>query len=240
MSDTGKQANHFQRRSFVYRKFDTLPVVWSEINGYASAYSIQDSESEFKCAQQMGLCDLSYLQRVGFKGAGTIEWLSSQGINTPDNINSAVISNAGCITARLGASDILILDNLKNTTNTPSKLEQQWHHDYSPNNKPCGYIMPRQDSHACFSVCGENAPEMFSTLCAIDLRANKFSNLMIAQTSLARLGAVIIRNDIENIINYLVLVESVSAEYCWDCLCDAIRGFSGNIIGTATLAELTS
>ena len=52
---TGQQANHFQRRSFVYRKFDTLPVVWSEINGYASAVSIQDAESELKLCATNGV-----------------------------------------------------------------------------------------------------------------------------------------------------------------------------------------
>ena len=209
-----------------------------ESNGYAYVHSIHDSETELKHAQQMALSDLSYLQRIGFKGAGTTEWLENQNITIPTNINTAELTNDGCMVARLGSNDILILDNFKNSSNTPNKLEQKWHHEYASNMEPCGFIMPRQDSHTCFCVSGINAPEMFSTLCAVDLRINKFTNHMIAQTSLARLGAIIIRHDINNIINFLVLVESVTAEYCWDCLHDAMQEFSGQVIGSSIFDKL--
>jgi len=58
---------------------------------------------------------------------------------------------------------------------------------------------------------------------------------MIAQDFLARLGAIIIRYDIEHLTTYLVLVESLSMEYCWDCLHDAIQDYSGHMIGWSTL-----
>ncbi len=238
MSNDKVQPNHYERRSFIYRKFRKLPVTWSEMNGHASVHAIHAPESELRYAQQMALCDVSYLQRVGFKGAGTIDWLSKQGIKIPENINTTAILSNDCLIARLGANDILILDSLKNKTDVPNKLEQQWHQDYAPDSEPCGFIMPRQDSHACFCVSGINAPEIFSTLCAIDLRASKFANHAIAQTSLARLGAIIIRHDIGNHIAFYVLTESVSAEYCWDCLDDAMQEFSGQAIGSSTLTKL--
>ena len=63
---------------------------------------------------------------------------------------------------------------------------------------------------------------------------------MIAQTFLARLGVIIIRYDLNALTNYLVLVESASAEYCWDCLVDAMQEFNGQIIGTSALVGLAS
>ena len=229
-----------QHRSFVYRKFNNLSASWSEINGYAVALSIHDAKSEHQYAQTMALCDLSYLQRIGFKGKNTNEWLQKQQIKTPQNINTAEISSDGYLVAKLGAQDILILDNLENNSNIKNTLDRQWNNDYKQDNHCCGNIMPRQDSHACFCICGENAPEMFSTLCAIDLRTNKFDNLMIAQTSLARISTIIIRSDIGNTPAYFVLVENVSAEYCWDCIQDAIQELSGKIIGLSCLIDLST
>jgi len=45
-------------------------------------------------------------------------------------------------------------------------------------------------------------------------------------------------SDLINLTNFLVLVESASAEYCWGCLLDAMQEFKGKIIGTAALASL--
>lgn len=239
MENNNIQANQCERRSFVYRKLEALSATWSETNDYAYAALIHDAASETDYAQQLALCDMSHLQRVGFKGAGTIEWLTHQQVHIPPEINSAAISVNGSLISRLGSSDILIIDNLKNPTDIPQKLAQQWQQDYAPDKDPCGFIMPRQDSHACFCVSGINAPEMFATLCAVDLRVHKFSNYMIAQTSLARIGAIIIRADLGTLNNYFVLVENVAAEYCWDCLQDAMLALSGHVIGASTLVNFS-
>lgn len=239
MSNTSTNPENFNCRSFIYRKFKSSQVIWTETNNYGIASSITDPTIESDYVQQLAICDLSYLQRTGFKGAGACEWLKNQNINIPTGINHTLSNDDGCLIARLGINDILIFDSLKNQTNLPIKLEQQWQHDYAPGNKPCGFIVPRQDSHACFSVTGEYAPEMFAKLCAIDLRVEKFANNMIAQTSLARLSAIIIRRDLNAFSNYLVLVESASAEYCWDCLLDSMQEFNGQIVGTSILATFS-
>ncbi len=234
------QPEYCQHRSFVYRKFDNLSVTWSDINGYAAVLSAHDTKLEIEYAQKMALCDLSHIQRIGFKGIGSNEWLSSQQITIPQDINTAEISSNGCLIARIGNQDILILDHLENKTNIKPVLEQQWHHDYALNNHSCGNIMPRQDSHSCFYVCGVSAPEMFSTLCAVDLRIKKFNNLMIAQTSLARINAIIIRCDVGDTPGFYVLVENVSSEYCWNCIEEAMQDYSGQLIGLSCLIDLMS
>ena len=240
MTHNQVQPEYCQHRSFVYRKFDHLPVTWSEINGYAAALSIHDTNLEIEYAQKMALCDLSYIQRIGFKGIGTNEWLQTQKIIIPQDLNMAEVASNGCLIARLGSQDILVLDHLEKETNTKQRLEEQWHYDHAENKHSCGNIMPRQDSHSCFYVCGTNAPEMFSTLCAVDLRVNKFNNLMIAQTSLARISAIIIRCDAGNTPGYYVLVENVTSEYCWDCIQDAMKEYSGQLIGLSCLIDLIS
>ena len=240
MSNTDITPDKLERRSFLYRKFDKSKVTWSIILNYATVSSIIDLDKETNGAKHLALSDLSYLQRIGFKGEGACEWLKKQNIQIPITVNDSLQDTNGCLIARLGINDILILDNIKRETSVPITLEKLWHQDYSQSNKPCGFIMPRQESHACFSISGSRAPEMFAKLCAIDLRTEKFDNKKITQTSLARLGAIIIRNDLNTLINYLVLVESASAEYCWDCLLDAMQEFLGQTIGNSALTVLAS
>lgn len=238
MTSKAAQADQYKHRSFVYRKFANLTASWAEINGYAAVLKIKDVNAELQSAQKLALCDLSYLQRVGFKGRSANKWLLQQKITIPQNINSAQVVNNDYLVARLGVQDILILGHIENKTNIKQTLEQKWYQDYSLDSENCGYILPRQDSHACFYVCGIHAAEMFSTLCAIDLRTHKFENLMIAQTSLARITATIIRCDTGNTPGYYVLVENVSSEYCWDAIQDAMQEFSGQIIGLSCLIDL--
>ena len=238
MSKTKLNPNDFNRRSFIYRKFDSSQVTWSQINGYAAVSLLGNEYNEIEQDKNLTLCDLNFLQRIGFKGAGTCKWLEKKNIPIPENVNATVSTNEGCLIARLGNNDVLILDNLQSQTNLPNNLERKWFQDYSEKNVACGFIIPRQDTHACFSITGNDAAEMFAKLSAIDLRTSKFKNQVIAQTSLARLSAIIIRHDINEHINFIVLVESASAEYCWDCLVDAMQEFSGQIIGTSTLTTL--
>ncbi len=236
MNDSVISPTQYPRRSFQYRKFDEPEITWSERNNYAVVSSITDPKEEINFANNLALSDLSYIQRIGFKGFGTCDWLIKNNIQIPANINTSFNDSNGCVIARLGSNDILILDNIKHETNVPSTLEDTWHQDFTQSTEACGFIMPRQESHACFSISGIFTPDMFSKLCAIDLRTNKFGNNMVAQTSLARISAIIIRNDLNALTNYLVLVESASAEYCWDCVLEAMQEFNGQIIGHSALA----
>ena len=239
MNSSSITPNSFAQRSFLYRKYKSTQTGWSQVNGYATISTLVDQDKEIEYAKQLAISDLSYIQRIGFKGAGTVDWLNKQNIQIPEMVNSSLSTDDDCLVARLGTNDILVLDNLQCTNKLPNKLEQQWHQDYLQNNQPCGFIMPRQDSHACFSITGNYSAEMFAKLCAIDLRTEKFGNNKIAQTSLARIGAIIIRHDLNSsLTSFLVLVESALAEYCWDCLINAMQEFEGKIIGISTLTAL--
>lgn len=231
-------ADQCKSRSFVYRKLANLSATWEQNNEYAYVSQINDINTELHYAHELALCDLSHIQRIGFKGDGTNEWLAQQNVTIPANINCANILENGCLTARLGRNEILIIDSLKAATNFPEKLQGQWNLDYALENTSCGYIMPRQDSHTCFCVTGIHSAEMFSKLCAVDLRTHKFPSHMIAQTSLVRLSVIIIRLDIHNTNAYLVLVENVTAEYCWECLLDAMQEFGGQVIGINSFSTL--
>jgi sarcosine oxidase subunit gamma len=70
---------------------------------------------------------------------------------------------------------------------------------------------------------------MFAKLCGVNLASDKFTDGSVAQTSVARLSAIVIRHDIANSFSVSLLADSASADYLWICVLDAMTEFSGSI-----------
>ncbi len=104
--------------------------------------------------------------------------------------------------------------------------------------KPNGcYTMPRADSHAWFRIAGRDAARMLAKLCRVDLRPHRFDDLEIAQTIVARLSAIVVRDDIGESLAYHLLADSASALCLWDCLVEAMAEFDGAVVGTGAFGE---
>ncbi len=233
------QATDHLRRSFCYRRLDALGANFAEINGGAIAMDYGDAAAEAEAARVLGLADLSVLPRTGFKGEGTADWLGAQGLAVPEESNWARRQDGGALAARLAPGELLILDNDSGDAALVDKLNAAWAGESRPPETPRGFPVPRQDSHAWFMVAGEQSAAMFAKICAIDLRPHKFEDLRIAQTSVARLSAVVLRNDLGGTLAFHLLFDSASASYFWDVLMDAMQEFSGRPIGLAALKSLT-
>lgn len=81
---------------------------------------------------------------------------------------------------------------------------------------------------------------MFAKLSAVDLRTLAFENHSIAQTSVAKSNAIIIRDDQGDVPTYHLLGDSASAGYMWDCLLDAMAEWKGRPVGLNALQALKS
>ena len=230
--------NH-ARRGFIDRKLAEAGAKFEEIAGAAVAIDYGALEEEMETARSLGLADLSVLQRTGFKGAGTPAWLTKQGLALPEQSNRAARQKGGEVAARLAPNEVLILGNLAEADGSlPAALEAAWAAEPVPPATPRGYPLPRRDTHAWFRVTGAAAPAMFAKICGVDLRPAKFDDLEIAQTSIARINGVIIRDDRNGLLAYDLLCDSASAAYLWDCLIDAMAEFHGRPIGLAALRAL--
>jgi sarcosine oxidase subunit gamma len=72
---------------------------------------------------------------------------------------------------------------------------------------------------------------MLAKLCAIDFASHRFPIGQVAQTSIARVTAIIIRHEFEGPLAFHILADSASAEYLWDCFTDAMNEFGGVVCG---------
>ena len=232
----------FPRRSFLYRTLLAAGARFVERHGAALAEDFGAPEAEARRARGMGLAELSPLPRTGFKGPGTAEWLKAQGVAVPDESNRAARQEDGALALRLGPGEVMVLGDLAGRSGLPAALERAWNAAPLPPETspatPRGFPVPRAETHAWFLATGQDAPAMFAKLCAVDLRPSGFPDGAIAQTSLARMTGILVRDDRGGVPAYHVLADSASAAYLWACLIDAMSEFDGGPLGLSALRSL--
>ncbi len=229
------------RRSFVYRVLTALGAEFATLNGAAVALRLgRPVEAEIALARRLALVDLSVLPRTGFKGNGAVEWLLAQGLRVGPDSNVAYRQSGGTLAARLAPSEVFLLDDLDGEGRLVARLDKAWAWGAERPRQPIGYPMPRTDSHCWFAVAGAYAPVMFAKICGVDLRPEKFAQGRIAQTSVAKMSAIVIRDDRGETPAYHLLADSASAEYLWTCVADAMAEFGGAPVGLLALRGLAA
>ncbi len=232
------QPNAYSRRSFLYRKLAAAGANYGEVGGAAVALDFGDPDGEARAARRLGLADLSVLPHTGFKGAGVVQWLRGQGVEVAEEPNWAPAQKGGGLALRQAAAEVMILGDLSGEGGWPERLKQSWWAEPVPPEKPRGFPMPRDETHAWLAVTGAHAAAMFAKLCAVDLRAPAFPQGRVAQTSIARLNGVVVRDDRGQDPFFHLLADCAAAEYLWDCLLDAMAEFDGRPVGLTALRGL--
>lgn len=176
----------------------------------------------------LAIADFSLKPRTGFKGSGTASWLAAQGLALPEKPNQACTDSQGRMVARLSWGEFLLLGDF-------ATLEKAWSYDSAPMCFP----LPRQDSHAWIVISGEAAPKMMAKICGIDLRPQVFPTGAIAQTSVARLNAIVIADRIGKRTGFHLLSDGSTSQYLWDCLVDAMLEFEGAPVSPEALPKET-
>lgn len=222
------------RRSQLYRRHVEEGAQFEQEADSLVVVVYPNTADEQQQAAHLGLADLSTLPRAGFKGPGAPYWLEQQGAQLPETPNRAQVQDDGALIARLSHEELLILSDLSLLSSLPNSLRKYWSMDTAEKT----YSLPRGDSHCWFALTGEHGAETFAKVCGVDLRAEKFADGHIAQTSLARVNAIIVRNDLGTAPCFYILSDVSSAEFLWDCLLDAMQEFEGSPVGIAALRNL--
>jgi len=220
----------FHRRTPLRRMLDEQGMPWSAL----ADCMIADPADPNGAASRLGIADLTPLPRLGFKGRRTIPAMKARGIEFDGEANRAFRQPDGSLCLVLAASEVVLLSNLAGDGTRLAALEE----GYRIEDGERAYPVPRRDGSAWFAVTGRFAPKMFSKLCGVDLRPHRFENLRIAQTSVARLNAVVVRADVGGTIAFHVLADSASAAYFLECLRDGAQEFDGRLIGLSVLRGL--
>ena len=222
------------RRSNLYRVSAGLGAQWVEVNGFACPANYGDVPAETAAAKHMGIADLTALPRAGYKGWDMAGWAGGQGVDLPDP-NQARAQSDGTFACCLSGGELLLLSNDGGASATIGKLADAWTGD----DAVC-FPVPRSDTNARIAITGASVPHMMAKMCGIDLRAHRFENHRIAQTSVARMNAILVRNDRGDTYAIDMVLDSASIVYMWGCLTDAMAEFDGRAIGLEAVRALGS
>jgi len=223
------------RRSFVYRKLAAAGARFGEVAGGAVALGFGDvAGEEIAAARRLALADLSVLPRLGFKGREALAWLDGQGLEIGSELNRAYIQDDGARVAVLAATEAVVLCDLSGDAGPIERLEAAW----SMGEAGLCFPVLRRDGNYWFALTGDQAATAMAKLCGVDLRTDAFSNLAIAQTSVARSNAIVLRDDIGPTPVFHLLGDCAAAESQWDYLLDAMAEFEGRLVGWDALRAL--
>jgi sarcosine oxidase, subunit gamma len=218
------------RRTPLRRVLEKAGATWSDAGASAVAASVASRAEIAKLA----IADLSPLPRLGFKGRGTIEAMKKRGVTVEAEPNKAFRQPDGGLCLVLAPGEVILLSNLAGYGAAFETMHSTWRLE----DEERTYPLLRNDSHAWLVMTGEKAPQLFAKICAVDLRPHKFSDLSIAQTSVAKMSAIVTRADIGGKLAYHVLADSAAAVYFLDCLLDAGLEFGGGLTGIDAIRAL--
>lgn len=224
------------RRSPIRRELAAAGARFAAVGDAAVATAFGDaSEAEREALPRLGLVDLSPLPRIGFKGRETVAWLGRQGVQVGDAWNRAHRCGRGSLAVRLAPAEVLILGRRDGADDLWQELERAW-------TPEAGMVfpLPRRDGTFWFLISGSYAAGMFAKLCAVDLRPRQFENLSVAQTSVARINAIVLRDDIDGTVCYHLLGDSASAASMWTSVLDAAAEFGGRPVGIDAISRSAS
>jgi len=166
--------------------------------------------------------DLTDLPRVGFRGAHSTEYLRSRGFVLPHAPNRAVIQADGSQVAQLSQTEYLLLGSPEDRCKRMEDEEARWELDHQAN-----YLLPRQDSHACFQLTGDHLSDVLAKLCGVNLSPQAFGPSAVAQTSAARINVIVINSSTEQRASFHILCDRASKAYFREAMLDAMEEFSG-------------
>ncbi len=205
-----------------------------ELAGGTTVADFGDPDNEVALARRLGLADLSPLPRVGFRGPGTRGWLTRQGVELPDAPNRAAPQLDGGLAITRSWTEVLLLADLHGASATCGRLEAKVGEAHGAG----AYVLPRFDGLFWFALAGQRAIECLAKVCGVDMREAAFASGSVAQTSVARVSAVVARANFGATPLFHVLGDSASAEYLWESLADAMDEIGGGPVGLWALHAL--
>lgn len=223
-------ANAF--RGMIEERLERAGAVFEERATGRVALHFGDPDAERESAARLAVVDLSALPRTGFKGRDAPGWLREQGVELPERPNRVALQDDGSLAASLSLDEHLVLSGPAAACTLTGRLDDAWR--FRPG-RMC-YHLPRMHGHCWFLVTGARVEAMLAKVCGVDLRARHFGTHSVAQTSVARIDAIVVKD--ARYRGFHVLTDSPSAEYLWDCLLDAMAEWSGTAVGVAAVRGL--
>ncbi|BCM25082.1 sarcosine oxidase subunit gamma [Methyloradius palustris] len=165
----------------------------------------------------LAIADVSHFKRFGVKGAKAAEWLSGQGIALPESNNSWLETSSATLVMRLGSSEFMIESQAAENLPTLSNSDQFA--------TPGVYKVPRAD--AAFIISGQQALNLLSELCTLDLVGESLSENKLLMTQIAGISAILLKQSINGKDAYRIWCDGTYGHYLWETLLEIAMELGG-------------
>ncbi len=199
-------------------------VQWAEVNQMQIAQSFASHDIEQARKKVLGVTDVSCLQRYGFKGPQATKWAAEHALTIPVKPNTWTLSNHNALVLRLGGSEFLVEDQFE------GKTSQQLASDTL--RVPGVYKVPRAD--AAFILTGSAVLNLFSELCALDLRPSALLENDLIMTQVAGISATVLRQTRNGEMLYRIWCDGTYGACMWAALIEIANELGGGAVGIAS------
>lgn len=221
---------HALARTSLYRKQQGINGAEFMPCGEGAVVSRFHSDSSIKKQfSRCALTDLTALARTGFRGQNAAAHLSSAGFSIAEKPNQFSTGPQGELVLRLSLREFWVLGGLADQGQSISALNA------APRPDSACYPLFCRDSHGWLLLSGEHCAAVMAKLCGVDLRSSAFPPGSIAQTSVARINAIIVSHGVNGVPAFSLLCDIGYLPYLWDVLLDAMDEFGGKPVGYADL-----
>jgi len=208
------------RSSPLTYRFASLHPEWATVHGMPLAARVPGESPERLWT--LGICDLSALVRVGVKGPRAAEWLSSHGVQVPQQPNSWASTGGGGLIARLARTEFLIEDGFDGSVaaGLASELKP---------GSPGVYPVPRQD--CALALTGKQVNELLVQTCNVDFSAADATARAVTLTQMVGVSITALRADIDALPCYRIWCDGTSGAYLWETLAGIAAALGGGPVG---------
>jgi sarcosine oxidase, subunit gamma len=209
------------RLSPIHDELEHLHARFVDVAGMPAAVAFGDVGKEKTIAADLGLCDVSWLQRTTLKGPAAASVLATQQIAAPEKVLDVTHLDGGGLIARTGGSEFFIEDGLRG--NIVERLLA------ATRETPSGcYTATRQD--ASFLLSGKRAAEVFLETCGYDFRTPP---KQIVFTRVAGVSCSILHRNFNGSGVFQLWLDGSYGGYLWETLLEIVGELKGAAIGAA-------
>jgi sarcosine oxidase subunit alpha len=211
-----------------------LRARFEERDGWQQPIAYADPEREAALVREtVGLIDASALAKIALKGAQVEAALASAWPGEAAAPLHVTVPRDEVLVCRLAPDEALVLASPGEREALGAKLEQQ-----SAAVSGCAHAIDVTSAQAAVRLAGPRARDLLRKCTSLDVRERELPNLRCAQAGLARVQALVVRDDLGDLLSFLVVFSRDYAAFVWEWLIEVGHEFGVAPFGLAALELL--
>ena len=197
---------------------------WKNVNGTLVAVRLGNADDEKTALERLALCDVSGLQKLGFKGPDAEHFVAEHGIAIPEAVYESRALTDGGLIVRLAADEFLLESGL-----IGAALPQL----SSDLDSAEGQVFRVERQDATFLLTGSRATKVLAQSCSINFNEASLNQLLL--TRVAGVNCGVLPETIGNQQFFRLWVDYTYAIYLWTTLVQIFEDLDGSVVGAGCI-----